>query len=81
MSTMNSSFNLFQPIALGSDHAGFDYTEKMMEFLQAAVLKAKNFGTHSKESVDYPDFAPPAATAVVPGNDPCPRFSLAPAIG
>jgi ribose 5-phosphate isomerase B len=68
MSTMNSSFNLFQPIALGSDHAGFDYKEELMQFLQAKGLNVKDFGTHSKESVDYPDFAHPVATAVENGE-------------
>jgi ribose 5-phosphate isomerase B len=50
-------------IALGSDHAGFEYKEILKSFL-ADNYEVKDFGTHSPESVDYPDFAHPVADAV-----------------
>ncbi|MCJ8208172.1 ribose 5-phosphate isomerase B [Mucilaginibacter sp. RS28] len=50
-------------IAIGSDHAGFDYKEALVEFLKG-VKEVKDFGTHSAASVDYPDFAHPVANAV-----------------
>ncbi|WP_256003599.1 ribose 5-phosphate isomerase B [Pedobacter deserti] len=49
-------------IAIGADHAGFEYKEALKEFLSAYELK--DFGTHSLDSVDYPDFAHPVASAV-----------------
>ncbi|MBB2149832.1 ribose 5-phosphate isomerase B [Pedobacter sp. LMG 31462] len=49
-------------IAIGADHAGFEYKELLKSFL--ADYEVKDFGTHSTQSVDYPDFAHPVALAV-----------------
>ena len=65
---MNSPFNLSKPIAIGSDHAGFDYKEDLISFLEGKGLVFHDYGTHSKESVDYPDFAHPVASAVENGE-------------
>ncbi len=54
-------------IALASDHAGYDYKEKLKALLDSLGLAWKDFGTSSKESVDYPDFAHAAAEAVASG--------------
>jgi ribose 5-phosphate isomerase B len=53
-------------IAIGSDHAGFEYKQALAAFVQAAKLK--DFGTYSAASVDYPDFAHPVASAVESGE-------------
>ena len=63
-----SSFDLSKPIAIGSDHAGFEMKEEITSFLEANNLSFKDFGTHSTESVDYPDFAHPVAEAVENGT-------------
>jgi ribose 5-phosphate isomerase B len=70
MSTIpaHSPFNLFQPIAIGADHAGFDYKEELKHFLEKKGLTIKDFGTHSKDSVDYPDYAHAVADAVEKGD-------------
>jgi ribose 5-phosphate isomerase B len=65
---MNSPFNLSKPIAIGSDHAGFDYKEDLISFLEGKGLPFTDFGTHTKDSVDYPDFAHPVAAAVENGQ-------------
>ena len=65
---MHSSFDLSKPIAIGSDHAGYDYKEELISFLEGKGLPFKDFGTHSKDSVDYPDFAHPVASAVENGE-------------
>ncbi|PYF70095.1 ribose 5-phosphate isomerase B [Pedobacter nutrimenti] len=52
-------------IAIGSDHAGYEYKEMLKTFLQDDELK--DFGTDSLASVDYPDFAHPVASAVESG--------------
>jgi ribose 5-phosphate isomerase B len=49
-------------IAIGADHAGFEYKSMLIDFLKE--YHVKDFGTHSADSVDYPDFAHPVATAV-----------------
>ena len=59
-----SPFNLSLPIAIGCDHAGFIYKEDIISFLEGKGLSFKDFGTHSLDSVDYPDFAHPVAEAV-----------------
>ena len=49
-------------IAIGADHAGFEYKEMLKAYLTAYELK--DFGTYTTDSVDYPDFAHPLASAV-----------------
>jgi hypothetical protein len=51
-----------------ADHAGFDYKEEVKKFLESKGLHTKDFGTSSKESVDYPDYAHPVADAVESGE-------------
>lgn len=53
-------------IAIGADHAGFDYKEILKSFL--ITYEVKDFGTYSADSVDYPDFAHPVASAVENGD-------------
>lgn len=55
-------------IALGSDHAGYAYKEKIREMLAAMGHEVRDFGTHGPESVDYPTFVRPAARAVASGD-------------
>lgn len=55
-------------IALGGDHAGYDYKKEIVQFLQAKGYEAKDFGPHSADSVDYPDFVHPVASAVEHGE-------------
>ena len=49
-------------IAIGADHAGFEYKNILIDFLKEYSIK--DFGTYSADSVDYPDFAHPVASAV-----------------
>jgi ribose 5-phosphate isomerase B len=51
-------------IALGSDHAGFEYKEALKKWLEKNGYTVTDFGTHSAESADYPDFAHPVASTV-----------------
>ncbi|MBP2681070.1 MAG: ribose-5-phosphate isomerase [Candidatus Krumholzibacteriota bacterium] len=55
-------------IAIGSDHAGYQYKEKIKRYLSAMGHEVKDFGTHSDESCDYPSFIRPAAEAVARGD-------------
>jgi ribose 5-phosphate isomerase B len=65
---MEYHFDKNKPVAIGSDHAGFDYKEDLISFLEAKGIAYTDFGTHSRESVDYPDFAHPVANAVQNGE-------------
>lgn len=55
-------------IAIGCDHAGFPYKEGIVSMLQTQGHMVLDFGTHSLDSVDYPDFAHPVAEAVETGQ-------------
>src|SRR5579864_8904794 len=55
-------------IAIGSDHAGFEYKEKIRMLLTSLGHEVRDFGTFSTEPVDYPLFIRPAAEAVARGE-------------
>jgi len=55
-------------IAIGSDHAGFQYKERIRLFLEGLGHSVTDFGTHSEEPVDYPRFIRPVAEAVARGE-------------
>ena len=55
-------------IAIGADHAGFEMKEKIKELLKSMGLHSQDFGTHSAESTDYPDYAHKVAEAVSKGE-------------
>lgn len=57
-----------KPIALCSDHAGFDTKQAVIAFLKEQRIEYKDFGTYSTESCDYPDFAHPCAISVESGD-------------
>jgi ribose 5-phosphate isomerase B len=54
-------------IAFGADHAGFLLKKELMEWIKQYDHQVLDFGTYSEESVDYPDYAYPAAEAVAAG--------------
>lgn len=57
-----------QTIALGADHAGFQYKDAIAALLKQKGFQVKDYGTHDADSVDYPDFAHPVANAVESGE-------------
>ena len=70
-SFMNHIFDASKPIAIGSDHAGFEYKSMIVEMLRGRGVEVKDFGTESPNSVDYPDFAHPVSSAVEDGEAAC----------
>jgi ribose 5-phosphate isomerase B len=55
-------------IAIGSDHAGFTYKEKIQEFLAEQGHQVQDLGTYSEEPVDYPQWIRPVAEMVANGE-------------
>ena len=55
------------PIGVASDHAGFELKSEIIRFLEKQGCVVYDYGTHSVQSVDYPDFAHPLANAVESG--------------
>jgi ribose 5-phosphate isomerase B len=55
-------------IAIGSDHAGFRYKERLKQALSGQGHELTDFGTDSEEPVDYPVVIRPLAEAVAAGR-------------
>lgn len=55
-------------IAIGNDHAGTAYKFAIVEMLTAMGIEVINSGTDNADSVDYPDFVHPVASAVDAGE-------------
>ncbi len=65
---MSFVFDQSKPIAIGCDHAGFEYKTILVKWLTDKGFQVKDFGTKSLDSVDYPDFAHPTAASVESGE-------------
>jgi RpiB/LacA/LacB family sugar-phosphate isomerase len=55
-------------IALGADHGGYQMKEAIKDWLAQNGYQFADFGTHSSEPVDYPEYAFAVAREVVAGN-------------
>jgi ribose 5-phosphate isomerase B len=66
-------------VAIGSDHGGFELKEVMVQFLREEGFETKDFGTFSKQAVDYPDFAAKVAASVAKGD--CSRGIIIDGVG
>ncbi len=56
-----------RPVVLGADHGGYELKEFLKRFLLESGYEARDLGTDSTASVDYPDFAGAVAQAVASG--------------
>ena len=68
---MSTSFDFSKPVAIGADHAGFQYKERIVDLLKINNIAYKDYGTYSADSADYPDFAHPVSSAVENGEAAC----------
>jgi ribose 5-phosphate isomerase B len=55
-------------IAIGGDHAGFEYKENLIKLLSNKGYTVIDKGPYSADSVDYPDFVHPVADLVEAGT-------------
>lgn len=55
-------------IAIACDHGALDLKNRLSEHLQSEGYEVVDFGTHTRESCDYPDYAADAARAVACGS-------------
>lgn len=55
-------------VAIGADHGGFKLKAEISDLLQELGIDYTDFGTHSSDSIDYPDVAIPVAEAVANGE-------------
>lgn len=55
-------------VSIATDHAGLEIKNELKARLEKAGYEVVDFGTHTKDSCDYPDYALPACEAVVNGS-------------
>lgn len=55
-------------IAIGSDHGGFKLKEEIKKMLTEQNVEFRDFGTHSAQSIDYPEIACKVGQAVIDGE-------------
>ncbi len=55
-------------VAIGSDHAGFEYKEMIKKYLEEKGFEVIDKGTYSNERTDYPIYAEKVAKAVANGE-------------
>ncbi len=55
-------------IAIGCDHAGYEYRASIIQFLEKQDISVLDKGTATADSVDYPDFVHPVANDVESGT-------------
>lgn len=55
-------------VAIGGDHAGYEYKAKLIQKLESLGYEVKDFGPFSTDSVDYPDFVHPLSSAIEQGE-------------
>lgn len=55
-------------IAIGGDHAGFEYKGELIRKLESQGYEVKDFGPFSDASVDYPDYVHPLSSAIENGE-------------
>ena len=56
------------PVVIGCDHAGYEMKETIKEYMLILGFDVEDFGTHSEESVDYPDFGQQVARMISNGD-------------
>ena len=61
-------FDINKPVALGADHAGYEYKEAIKKMLVKAGWQVVDKGTFGTGSCDYPDYAHPVAEMIANGE-------------
>jgi ribose 5-phosphate isomerase B len=57
-----------ETLAIAADHAGYALKSKLLKELETRGFRVLDLGTHSSDSVDYPDFAQAMARAIESGE-------------
>ncbi len=58
-------------VSIGTDHAGFPLKAPIIKLLRERGYEVVDYGCHSTDPCDYPDFIRPAAQAIVSGKTDC----------
>jgi ribose 5-phosphate isomerase B len=68
VATPHTEMSTKKVVAIGADHGGFELKEALKKDLASLGFEVSDLGTHSKDAVDYPDFAHAVAQAVGTGK-------------
>ena len=52
-------------VVLGSDHAGYELKQQILEYVKTLGHEVLDVGTHDNSSVDYPDFAEAVGKTII----------------
>ena len=66
--TVKVSMNTDRKIAFGSDHAGIDLKEPIMEYVKSLGFEIHDFGTYNHDRTDYPIYGKAVGEAVAKGD-------------
>lgn len=55
-------------IAIGCDHGGYELKQEIIGYLEAKGLEYKDFGSYTKDSVDYPIYAKEVCKSILEGE-------------
>ena len=55
-------------IAIGCDHGGFHLKQEIIQHLEGKGIAYKDYGTHSTDAVDYPDYARAVTKSILDGT-------------
>ncbi len=69
-SSANANLASVGPVIVGADHGGYELKQAVIAHLEAKGVEFEDIGTHSTESVDYPDYAHRVASGVAGGEFP-----------
>lgn len=59
---------MIKKIAIGADHAGVEYKQQLIQYLEGKGYKTINVGTDTAESVDYPVYAKKVCDEITSGS-------------
>ncbi len=62
------SANAFNKIVIASDHAGLTLKNEIATYLRSKNLNVSDLGTHTSDSVDYPDYAAEVSKNILDGK-------------
>lgn len=65
---LSTRLSMKEIIPMASDHAGYELKEVVKEYLSSKGFEVKDFGTHSTDSCDYPDYAHQVGAAINNGT-------------
>ena len=65
--TTSNTRTMSKKLAIGGDHAGFEYKTELIKILESEGYEVMDFGPYTDDSADYPDYVHPLCEAIEKG--------------